>query len=114
MADDTDREQYLAQRRFPDFYVSEIPSGGYQAIATYPIEGDLIDYGCKGVLRASSLGELELLCCAERIKRSMILGAVRLANSMAEREANRQAFREEDTTTGHPRHGDGPSGDDAA
>jgi dihydrodipicolinate synthase/N-acetylneuraminate lyase len=65
----------------PEFKVTRLDSGQLQAVALYRLTDEMIEYGCKSVLVAASLGELELLCTAERIKRSIVNAAVRLVTA---------------------------------
>lgn len=66
----------------PGFKVRRLNSGGYRAVALYEITHEMAEFGCRGVITATSLGELEMLCCAERIKRDLVRAAVRLAQDV--------------------------------
>ncbi|HEU5029053.1 MAG TPA: hypothetical protein VFV01_29365 [Spirillospora sp.] len=56
----------------PEFRVTRTPDGLFLAFSTYRITAIRAIYGLKGVVVAPDLQELEVLCCAERIKRSQI------------------------------------------
>ncbi|MEU8122148.1 hypothetical protein AB0C21_25865 [Spirillospora sp. NPDC049024] len=95
-----------------EFRVSRTPDGLLLAFALYTITGIRAQYGLKGVVVAETLTELEVLCCAERIKLNLIdkATAKHADDPAAERAACLRlygAFRRPDVRRPNRHHGDG-------
>jgi hypothetical protein len=63
----------------PGFLIRRTGDDALEATRLYELDETLREYGCREVLHAASLAELELLACAERVKEGLINAAVRLA-----------------------------------
>jgi hypothetical protein len=63
----------------PGFLVRRADDDRLEAHRVYPLDEILITYGCRDVVHAPCLAELELLCTAERVKEGLLRAAIRVA-----------------------------------
>lgn len=61
----------------PEFNVTRTQDGRWCAAPAYTVTPSMRAYGCRDEIKAEFLSDLELLCCAERIRVSVVRAAQR-------------------------------------